>query len=133
MFADDGAVTDSRVAAYVGEVSHIDVLAELGAPEILGAKASVALFRLLLVADVLEKLGDGRVGVFYAHQRGFDGLLGLEVPVHDEDGGLGGVHILLVLGIGEEGQGSGLAVFNLGKFGSLGVLVTFDGAFQQLC
>ena len=130
VLVDDGVVSHRGVMAHEGEGAHIDALAEVGVQEPAGPQAAVPACFLLFVGHIFEELGNGRVGVVDPHHGGLYGLFGLKGLVHDEDGGLAAVYEFLVLGIGKEAQGTGFAVFNLGKLGGLGVLVTLYDAAQ---
>ena len=62
-----------------------NILAKMGGErEPAGPQAAVPTCFLLFVADVLEEICDGPVGVIYPDQGGLDGLFGLEGLVHQD-------------------------------------------------
>ena len=132
ILVDDRVVPDHRAAADAGERAQPDPLPELRGAVPGGPEAAVALRLLRLVLDILQQLGDGRIGVVHPHERGLHGLLGLEGLVHQDDGRLAGIDVLLVLGIGEEAQGAGLAVLDLGELRDDGVLIPVHGSLEHL-
>ena len=132
VLVDDGIVTDGYVAAHIAVGGQVHLLAKVRGEVPAGQQAAVPFGLLFLGRYIFEEVCDGRVGIVYPDHRSLDGLFGLEALVYNEDGCLAGVDKLLVFGIGKKAQGTGLAVFNLGKLGSLGVFVALYGALQKL-
>ena len=75
-----------------------------------------------------QEAGNTLVGVVDTHEGGLDFLLELEVFIDQNDGGLGRVEVMCVLGIGKERDGAGNAFFYFGKGGYLGFGVAFNGS-----
>ena len=129
---DDRPVPDHRPAAYAGEISQPDLLAELRGAVPAGAEAAVAAGLFRLGGDVLQQFRHGGIGVVHADKRRLHRLLGLEGLVHQDDGRFARIDVLFVFGIGEETQGAGLSVLDLGKLRDDGVLVPVHGPLQHL-
>ena len=132
MVVDDGIVSDLRPFAHGAEIAQPHLLPELGGAVPAGAEAATAPCFLFLAGDILQQLGDGRIGVVHAHQGGLHGLFGLERLVHQQDGGLAGIDELFVFRVGEESQGPGFSVFDLGELRDGGVLVALHGPVEHL-
>ena len=129
---DDGIVTHNSVAAHIGVIPKVHLLAKLCGKEPPGPEAAVTLGFLLFIGHVLKKFRYCRIGILHSHDSGRNGLLGLEILAHYKNGSLAGVYKRLILGVGKEAQGAGLAMFYLGKLGGLCILIPFNGAFQEL-
>ena len=120
------------MVADVGIGADIDVPAEFRREEIVGPEAAVAAALALFLGGVPEQVGDGRVRVLDTDHRRDDRLLGLEVLVYQQDAGLGLIDVLFVFRVGEEAEGTGFSVLDLGEAGRPGVFIAVDRSLEQL-
>ena len=104
------AIANLRPAADGYEISDPDLLSESGGEGDAAAEAAAGAVLLPLVSGVLEELCDSRISVIHPHHCGGDRLAGLESLVDQQYAGPAGIYVLLVFGICEEAELSGLAV-----------------------
>ena len=132
ILVDDGVVPDHRAAADPGEVTQPHLLSELRGAVPPGPEAAVTTGLLCFLGNESQQPGDGFIGIVHAEQRRLHRLFGFEGLVHQDDGRLAGIDILLVLGVGEKAQGAGFPVLDLGELGDDGVLIPVHGAVEHL-
>ncbi len=124
--ADFGPLAYRHIVVYLGAIAYLTILSDghkithryplayLGAPRD-AAAAAMAAVGLVVVCDIFQQIGEGRVGVLHPHESGGHRLLGLEISIHQQDGSPAGVGVLFVFWIGKETQLSRLAVFDFRK------------------
>ena len=136
--ADDGmrlnlaVFADFRTLANVGEGPDVAVVTHRCGRRNEGERVDALLSGLHRLVG-LQQLGHGLVGVFHADERGRHLAVELYIVVDEHHRRLRIVDVVGIFFVREEGDGSGLSLFNFGKSVDDGIRVAFDAPANHLC
>ena len=119
------ACTYADARADIGKGTDVDFFAERGIGFHTGQGVDAG---ALLGHGFVERkqTRDGLIGIVDAHQSGRNGSFGHKIAIDEHDGRSRFVEMMGILGIGQEGECSGLPFFDFGKGIDGGFGVTFD-------
>ena len=122
---DLGACADGDARADIGKGAHVNVVAESHIVFHTGQGMDAG---TLLGHGFVERkqTRDGLIGIVDAHQGGRNGGFGHEIAIHEHDGRSRFVKMVGILGVGQEGECSGLPFFDFCKRIDGGFGVAFD-------
>ena len=133
VLVDYAIISDLASLAYHGSAADRDLAADLGTAGNMAAPGTMAAIQFTLVRNILEKLGNGVVGILDTDQRRGHRLLGNEIGIHQQYTRAAGVNILFIFGIGVEAECSGPPMFNFCKACNSNFGITLDGTPKYLC
>jgi len=123
-------LTQFYIFGYHGKITYVQIVVQGSSLSDDRHFADTCLLWFALLIKP-EKGSEGFVGIFHPDQGGRYWILGTEIFVYNHYAGLSIVDVLLVFGIGQEGQGHASSLFNLAYFIYTGFGITFHPAFQE--